>query len=351
MKPPSTDVTLAAKVAHLRRPESYAGEATRAVEVVETHMSWVFLTERYAYKIKKPVRNGFRDLTTLEARRFNCDEEVRLNRRLAPDVYLGVVALRSQRGALVIDGPGVAVEWVVKMRRLPRRLMLDAAIRERRLAEGDVARFVAILAAFYRSAERTPLPAEGYCARIERSIHDNRAALSKAQYALEIELVREVSGAQLSFLERNARALGERACTLVDGHGDLRPEHVCLEDPPVFIDCLEFDRGLRIVDPADELSYLAMECLFLGDRALAGHILDAYRAATGDAVGEALVRFYQACRAVTRARLAASHLDDAQPNGGRPKWSGQARAYLELARDLLVNPAGAPPESPPRACV
>ena len=351
MNLPPAEVTLAVKVAHLSRPESYAGEGTRAVEVVETHMSWVFLTERYAYKLKKPVRNGLRDLTTLEARRLNCGEEVRLNRRLAPDVYLGIVALASQRDALALDGPGVPVEWVVKMRRLPRRLMLDAAIRERHVAEDDVTRFVAVLVAFYRSAERAPLPAEGYCARIERSIRDNHSALSKADYALERALLHEVNGAQRSLLERNAQALGERACTLVDGHGDLRPEHVCLGEPPVFIDCLEFDRGLRIVDPADELSYLAMECLFLGDRVLARHILNAYRAATGDGIADTLVRFYQACRAVTRARLAAAHLDDALPDGGRPKWSAKALAYLELARDLLVSPEGAPPESRPRTGV
>lgn len=342
-------VTLADKVARLQRCETYA-ERTRAVETIETHLSYVFLTDRYAYKLKKPVRDRSHDLLTLEARRLNCEEEVRLNRRLAPDVYLGVSALTASPGALVLEGLGEPVEWLVKMRRLQRGLMLDAALKEGRVGEQDIRRFTAVLAEFYRVAARAALTPGAYRARFAHTIANNRDALAQGRYGLDSDLVARISAAQLAFLDRNARRIGSRAHTLVEGHGDLRPEHVCLSDPPVFIDCLEFDRSLRIVDPVDELGYLAMECRFLGHKPVAESILNAYFAATGDFVNESLIRFYQSCRAVTRAKLAAWHLDDAVVNGGREKWSAHARGYLRLAADLLFNPAGAPSASRPGAC-
>jgi aminoglycoside phosphotransferase family enzyme len=118
-KLPFDSPTLADKVAYLSRPESY-GEGVGAVEVIETHMSYVFLVERLVYKLKKPVRYPFLDFSTLDARRFNCQEELRLNRRLARSVYLAVVPLSISSRGLDLEGTGEPVEWLVKMRRLPR---------------------------------------------------------------------------------------------------------------------------------------------------------------------------------------------------------------------------------------
>jgi aminoglycoside phosphotransferase family enzyme len=345
---PIDDPPLAAKLAHLARPESYR-EGTAAVEAIETHWSYVFLTERHAYKLKKPVRDAYRDFSSLEGRRRNCVEEVRLNRRLAPDVYLGVVPLAAGALGLQLAGDGTACEWLVKMRRLPRRLMLDDALSECRVSAQDITRFMAVLGDFYNVAERTPLSAGDYRARLSRTILDNSTALADARYGLERALLGRIADAQLAFLERGAELLASRAGRLVDGHGDLRPEHVCLSEPPVFIDCLEFDASLRIVDPADEVAYLALECMFVGEHSIAAQIVDAYRVATADRVDETLIRYYQACRAVTRAKLAAWHLDDALPDGGRQKWIVKARDYLELAAYLLFSPAGAPPPSRLRA--
>ncbi|MBI3915832.1 MAG: hypothetical protein HY322_02345 [Betaproteobacteria bacterium] len=126
------------KVAFLRRPEAYA-PAPHRVDVVETHMSWVFLADALVYKLKKPVRYEFLDFSTLEARRLNCQREVELNRRLAPDVYRGTVplTLRSD-GSLRLGGPGTTIEWLVEMRRLPADRMLDAAIRSHSVEPADV---------------------------------------------------------------------------------------------------------------------------------------------------------------------------------------------------------------------
>jgi aminoglycoside phosphotransferase family enzyme len=138
---------------------------------------------------------------------------------------------------------------------------------------------------------------------------------------------------QLAFLDRCAPALDARVQKnlIVEGHGDLRPEHVCLAAEPIFIDCLEFNRDLRIVDPADELGYLAMECEFLGAGHIGNTLFATYRACTGDAVDDSLIGFYQAHRALLRAKLAAWHLEDHLTDHGRAKWLARAREYARLA--------------------
>jgi uncharacterized protein len=324
--------TIEEKIAFLSRTESYAEGAT-AVEIIETHMSYVFLTDRYVYKLKKPVRYPFLDFSTLEARRFNCTEEVRLNRRLARNVYVGVAALALGPDGLTLEGQGEVVEWLVKMHRLPRHLMLDRAIREGRVTEQDIVRFTRVLAAFYRDGERIALTPAIYRERLRQAISDNEQALCVPAYNLDTAAVRAVVATQLGFLDTHARAFDQRLeqKLIVEGHGDLRPEHVCLAAEPVFIDCLEFNRDLRIVDPADELGYLAMECE-ISEAAYIGKIVfETYGAITGDAPDDTLVRFYQAQRALLRAKLAAWHLEDGVTNSARVKWLARARAYLHLA--------------------
>ena len=324
--------TLADKVAHLSRAASYGGWAS-AVEIIETHMSYVFLVDHFVYKLKKPVRYPFLDFSTLEARRFNCEEELRLNRRLARDVYLDVVPLTLSSGRFELGGSAEPVEWLVKMRRLPRRLMLDQAIQEGRVSDQDLSRLTRVLAAFYRDAERVPLTASDYRERLERAIEHNHQSLSQRDYGLCPALLAAIRIRQLHFLERHAGAFDTRVQNgkILEGHGDLRPEHVCLGAEPVVIDCLEFNRDLRIVDAADELAYLAMECEFLGAPEVGRSLLAAYRAATEDVVSDDLIAFYQAARAVLRAKLAAFHLEDHLDANDRVKWITRARDYLHLA--------------------
>jgi aminoglycoside phosphotransferase family enzyme len=147
-------------------------------------------------------------------------------------------------------------------------------------------------------------------------------------------MVEEICERQLATLERNA-ALFDRRVTegrVVEGHGDLRPEHVCLEPKPQIIDCLEFSRRLRRLDPLDELGYLALECERLGASAIGAAILEAYRALSGDPAPARLQHAYQAYRALVRAMLAVRHLDDSAV-ADRAKWIARARGYVELACD------------------
>jgi aminoglycoside phosphotransferase family enzyme len=327
---PPESASLAVKVALLSRPASYP-EPTTHVEVRETHMSWVFLTERYAYKLKKPMRYPYLDFSTLARRRHNCEEEVRLNRRLAPDVYLGVVALtRDATGQLTLEGAGEPVEWLVKMRRLPADCLLDVAIGARRVPPDGLARAAQRLAEFYQAAPSTALGTDAYRERIGERLETNCAVLVRAQYGLPAGRVRAVCAAQRMLLEQYAATVEARAAFVRETHGDLRPEHICLAPEPVIIDCLEFNRDFRLLDPVDELSFLAMECEHLGDPRVGQVFLDAYRQLTRDLPPAALITFYQGVWAMLRARICVWHLDDPAVRD-RAKWSARALDYLALA--------------------
>ena len=328
----ATAIGLAEKVAFLKCPESYP-ESPGAVEPIETHLAWVFLTDRHAYKLKKPARYSFLDFRSLAARRRDAEDEVRLNRRLAPDVYLGVVALVIDRqGGLALEGEGVPVEWLVKMRRLPRRRMLDFAIASRTVDDAALQAVAEVLATFYREAAPVTVTPAAYRQRFREEIESDARALAEPRYGLPADAIARTAAGQHRFLERWPELLDSRASAgrIVEGHGDLRPEHVCLGPPPVIIDCVEFNRDFRILDPPDELAYLGMECERLGAEGIGTTVLARYSALTGDHPPKALIRFYKSVRAVLRAKLAAWHLDD-RTVPYPSQWFNRARTYLALA--------------------
>lgn len=334
---PHDPVGLALKVAFLSQPQSYV-ESPHTVEALETHLAWVFLTDRHAFKLKKPVRLPFLDFRTAEARRLDAEEELRLNRRLAPGVYLEVVPLSvDPAGHLRLGGDGTPVDWLVKMRRLPRGRMLDVAIAAHTVEQSALSSVATLLAAFYRQAPVARLTPRGYHDWLRAEIDANAIALDKPRYGLPEASIHETAAAQRAFLMQRKDTLEERvlAGRIVEGHGDLRPEHICLGPPPVIIDCVEFNRDFRILDQADELAYLAMECERLGEPQVGVALLAHFRTASGDDPPDILIHFYKSFRALLRAKLAAWHLDDRTV--ARPSlWANRAQAYLALARHHIL---------------
>jgi aminoglycoside phosphotransferase family enzyme len=325
-------VPLESKVAHLRQPASYP-EAPYRVEVVETHMAWVFLTRNHAYKLKKPVCYELLDCRLLDARRHFCEEEVRLNRRLAPDVYLGVLPLAlDQTGHLQVGGDGEVVDWLVKMRRLPANFMLDYVLRHGQASARDMHRIAARLVVFFESLPPLDVDGTAYRERYARQIGASARELLQSAYGLPATLVRLVCHRQHSALERLAALIDQRVAAgkVVEGHGDLRPEHICLYPDPCIIDCLEFSRTLRSIDRADEVAFLALETERLGAPAMAAALVQNYRALSHDRPGPALLHFYQSYRAIVRATLAVAHLKETQFKYS-PKWSASALNYLRMA--------------------
>lgn len=325
---------LAAKVAFLSQPGSYP-DPTGPVEAIETHMSWVFLTDRHAWKLKKPVRYDYLDFSTESLRHQHCIEEVRLNRRLSHGVYLDTVALtQDDSGRLRLGPGGTVVDWLVRMLRLPRECMLDHAIRGKRVPVEDVRNAIRKLCSFYAACPPVAIAPDAYRRRLAREIADNRDALSASEFALPADLFEPTCARLTALLEREAASFDERARNrrIVEGHGDLRPEHVCLLPEPQIIDCLEFSRDFRILDPADELAFLALECERLGDPGLKRTILDAYTEFSGDAPPARLVHFYQSHRACMRAKIALWHVKEPALRN-TALWPARARAYLRLASE------------------
>jgi aminoglycoside phosphotransferase family enzyme len=329
----SSTVDLAAKVACLSRPETYA-ERPLAVECIETHFAWVFLAGRFAYKLKKPQRFHDFDFTTLAARRANCELEVALNRRLAPKVYLGTVALRMSDAGLNLDRSGVPVEWLVKMQRLPRDRSLDRLAAAKAVESAQLDALLALLARFYEQAAVAPWDGRAYRRALAEEIRCTAADLEHASLGLDGEQVRATAELLRRFTVRRADLLHGRVAAqrVVDTHGDLRPEHVFLTTPePQIIDCLEFSAELRLQDTAAEISFLALECERLGHAALARRLCDLYRKRCRDEIAAELLEYYRAQRAFVRAKLAAWHLHEPLPPDMAAYWRARAQWYLDEA--------------------
>jgi aminoglycoside phosphotransferase family enzyme/predicted kinase len=315
----------------LRDPTHYP-EPTRRVEVVETHCSWVFLAGRRAYKLKKPVRFEFLDFSTAALRRAACEEELRVNRALAPSVYLDVVPLTIEAsGEWAIDGAGAPADWVVRMRRLPARLSAAAVLRRRQLRPAEAQRVAELLARFYSRRPPLALTPGEYARALERHVRANGEALTAAA-GCDAAAARRIQNAQQRFLHVAADLIASRALEgrIVEGHGDLRPEHIYLEDPPVVIDALEFSAELRQVDVADELSFLGMECRRLGDDRLARRVWQLYQQASADPLPPRLLDFYACYRAAVRAKVAVLRQGQ-QPAGTRGGQADPLPEYVRLA--------------------
>jgi uncharacterized protein len=323
---------IGAKVGFLGSPKAYA-EKPLQVEVIETHFSWVFLTDKHVFKLKKPVRNGGIDLSSLAARRRNAEQEVRLNRRLADDVYVGVVPLTLGEGGLILGGTGPVVDWVVKMQRLPPGQMLDVQVASRNWRRGEIQALAARLAEFFATARRADVQPHRYVERFRRECRLSRRAFQRVDaHAALRATAANVARRLEAFMSRRGQLLASRAVLgrIVDGHGDLRPEHVWLGPQPLVIDCLEFRADLRRLDPVDELAFLAMECDRLGAAVIGPILFHRYRLRTGDDPPRALIWFYKAVSALIRARLAILHLQE-RPVRDPQKWPARAAQYLGIA--------------------
>ena len=335
------------RVAFLCAPATHGLAAHAPIELVQTRMAWVVLAGAFALKLKKPVRRPFLDFSTAAARERACREELRLNARLAPGVYLGLDALQWDGRALSLvpeaaRAPGTrTLDWLVRMRRLPREHMLDATISRGALSADAVDALADTLVAFYRAAPAAPPPGDGYVARFEREHAGNREVLCDPGPGLGMRaaVVLDRFAARLA---REAPALRARVAAgrVLDGHGDLRPEHVCLTGTPLIIDALEFSAELRRVDPFDEAALIGVECDALGAGWVGPRLADRLARALSDPDGLRLLPFYRAWRALLRARLALAHLLDPSPRQPE-RWAPLARRFVDIAeRELHAGPAG-----------
>lgn len=332
----------------LRMPGSYP-DASTSVEVRETHISVVYLTRRFAYKLKKPLRFDFLDYSTIEKRRLACEAECDLNRRLAPGVYQAVVPIcRDACGELVLDGPGEPIDWMVKMKRLDDAASLQSHILRQATTEWELGALARLLADFYAAQAPSMVRSMEFRHTLLRHIESNRLELTNrlvvptrdgSEFGGYFEsgdqcaaIIERTAAAQRRFLRLHEELFDDRVCDgrIVDGHGDLRPEHIYFQPEPIVIDCIEFNPEFRQNDIIDELAFFAMECDRLNADAIGDQVLRAYGELSGDCPSAQLVDFYRCYRACVRAKVAAIRAE--QANGQRAARWRESAQYLELAR-------------------
>lgn len=333
-----------------------AGVQPGPVTVVQTHISVVLLVGDRVFKLKKPVDLGFVDYSTLERRRICCEAEVALNRRLAPDVYLGVVPVTEQAGRLCLGGaPRDAVEWAVEMRRLRDEHRLSDLVAKDELRPGLLVAVGRRVGRFHLAARRGhDVSRWARFDLVASHCRDNLAALRRWPGLIASPTVLDRIAAHTERALARLRPVFEGRLDLAcDGHGDLRLEHVYIEDGRLrIIDCVEFSEELRCGDPVSDLAFLAMELLLAGRRDLADELVRGWTQVTRDEAPPELVAFYVAYRAMVRAKVdgftaSAPEVSDAQR--ARARARGQAHALLALGelappreRPALVLVAGLP---------
>lgn len=331
------------KIRFLGDPAAYP-HAPASVEAIETHMSWVFLAGDRVYKLKKPVKYPFLDFRTLDKRKLDVLDEIRLNRRLSPDVYLGSLTLRQvEDGSLVLNGEGTIVDWLVEMRRLPEDRTLQSLMAEGQISRGDIGRVIDVLANFYRGLPPADISVDALIGRFEDEHSETAAVLSDPVMEMDSYRVSAVLRDFDASFKAARPLLRDRiaAGRIVEGHGDLRPEHIFLTDPIEIIDCLEFSQRLRTLDPFEEITFLGLEAAQMGAGWVQGALYAGLSAALRDKVPPPLLAFYWRYRALLRARLALVHLSE--PRVRKPeKWRPQARHYITLAEEAEVRTR--PPE-------
>ncbi|MFH1604932.1 MAG: AAA family ATPase, partial [Pseudomonadota bacterium] len=322
-------------IAALRAPARYP-HAVERVELLQTHISCVLLAGDYAYKIKKPVNLGFLDFSTLAARRFYCEEELRLNRRTAPALYLEVLAIGGSEAAPVLGGGGPAIEYALKMRRFAQDALLDHMARCGALAPRHVDALAQSLAAFHAGAARAgPQQSFGTPAHVLAPALQNFAQMQALAHAPKA--VALLTRLRDWTLREHALLAGAFEARKRDGwvrecHGDLHLGNIALLDGvPTPFDALEFNPDLRWTDVMNDIAFLAMDLFDHGLPRLARRFLNANLEYTGDYAGVRVLRYYLVYRALVRAKVSCLRVQ--QPGIAAQE---QNSAEHEVSRHLLL---------------
>jgi aminoglycoside phosphotransferase family enzyme len=280
----------------------------RQMEFIETHISWLFLAKDTVYKIKRPVKFTFLDFSTLEKRKYYCEEEVRLNRRLAPDIYLGVVPVVKRAGGIFLEGEGEILDYAVKMKRLPEERKMDHLLEKDAVAKGGVEKIAEIIADFHSKIET--ITDAGYSSPeiVKKQVDD--LALHKETIEEACRMGSKVDfmlGKTAGFMEKNGELFVKRQKDgrIKDCHGDLHSANIFLADKIYIFDCIEFSKDFRYIDTSSEIAFMAMDLDAFGKEELAEAFVKRYVELSGDGELLLLLDYYKCYRANVRAKIAA----------------------------------------------
>jgi len=330
---------LPSTVGALLKSQAYPHKPPK-IELVQTQMSFIFLTGEYVYKIKKPVNLGYLDYTTLEKRHFFCYQELELNRRLCPDAYLAVVPIVEKKGELRVEGQGQAIEYAVKMKQLPQDRMMDVLLPRGQVTREMVARVAEKLVVFHQKAETNQkIAAFGRLDVIRQNTDENFAKTEKyigtSITAGEYQHIKNYTD---NFIASNASLFDKRVREdkIRDCHGDLHAAHVCFTDDICIYDCIEFNDRFRYSDVASEIAFLAMDLDRYQQAGLSRHLVNTYVGLSHDEELLKLLNFYKCYRAYVRGKVESFKLDDSYiPEEEKAKVLTAAQSYFELAESYI----------------
>ena len=330
---------LPALVQSLLTSEAYPHRPSE-IELVQTHMSFIFLTGDYVYKVKKAVDLGFLDYTTLERRKYFCHQEVILNRRLCPDIYLDVVAITRENGKFFIEGHGEAIEYAVKMRQLPQQRMMDNLLKANQVTKEMIAAVAQRVAEFHQKAETNEeISNFGNLSIVVTNTEEN---FTQTEKYIGVSIPREKYDAIKSytqeFIKNNVSLFGQRMKKgkIRDCHGDLHTAHVCFTNGMCIFDCIEFNDRFRYGDVASESAFLAMDLDYHGRPDLSQHFVATYQKISGDREMGKLINFYKCYRAYVRGKVESFKMDDPHiPEEEKEETLNRAIKYFDLAYSYI----------------
>jgi len=312
------------------------------IQLVQTHISFVLLAGEFVYKFKKPVEIGFLDFSTLAKRQYCCEQELLLNRRLCPDIYLGLVTVTSEGDGFALDGSGEVVEYGVKMVRMPEDRMMVNLIRAGLVDRKQIDALVDVLVPFYRQADRSAEidgfgTAESVAVNVLENFEQTKDFIGGG--AINREQFDRISGWAEKFLSQEQLFSDRiRGGYIRDCHGDLYSANICLADKVYIYDCIEFNRRFRYCDVASDIAFLAMDLDFHGLQKLSEYCIGHFAAHFPDQEGKKLLQFYKCYRAYVRGKVSSFLLDDASLTmAEKESASRDARRHFRLASLYTCN--------------
>ena len=319
----------------LMKPEAYDEEEPGSIKLVQTHISAVFLTKRFVYKVKKAVNFGFLDFTTLEKRRFFCEKELELNRRLCGDMYLEVVPI-NRSDSIKIKGEGETIEYAVKMKRIPQEKMMSRLLEKNKVDNSLIDRIAKIIAEFHLKAETNRRISEfGSIETIETNWKENydqtEEFIGKTISSEDFELIRNRIN---NFIRRNTAIFEKRVTEgrVRDCHGDIHSGNIFVTNGIYIFDAIEFNERFRYSDVAADVAFLAMDLDHKKRADLSNFLVKKYVEYSGDQELTKLLPFYKCYRAYVRGKVTSFKLNDPNVSGeDKRAATEEAKAYFKLA--------------------
>lgn len=320
---------------YLKNPEFYDSDV-ESVEVLQTHISFVALTGAYAYKVKKPVDFGFLDFSTLEKRKYYCEEELRLNRRLCPEIYLDVVSITRDGKELRLGGPGEVVEYAVKMKEFPQKNIMTNLLQKGKIREDIIDEICGILVDFYRRSDRSSeIDVFGSLSLVKKNIDENfEQTTAVIDRTISKKIYDEIMRMTALFFQQKKHVFEQRVHQghIGDCHGDLHSGNIVIGEKVCIFDCIEFNKRFRYCDVASDIGFLAMDLDYLNFPYLSSFLIERYIERSKDADVLEVLNFYKSYRAYVRGKVIGFQLNDPHIDERKKNEIIEiARSYFELS--------------------